>query len=86
MLRPLGIAAIFILFLSCVAPMEYDIIIRNGTIYDGSGERPYTGDVAIVEDTIVSLGDLGRATGKVELDVTGLWIGRIKQVFGRRER
>lgn len=57
---------------SCAAPVQYDVVLRNGTIYDGSGSDPFAGDVAINGDLIVAIGDLGRATGRVELDVAGL--------------
>jgi len=50
---------------------EYDIIIRNGLIYDGAGGAPYPGDVAINGDTIAAVGDLGAARGKTELDAGG---------------
>ena len=51
---------------------EYDIIIRNGTVYDGSGTAPYQGDVAIQGDTIAKIGDLDDAHGKTEIDADGL--------------
>jgi N-acyl-D-aspartate/D-glutamate deacylase len=51
---------------------EYDVIIRSGTIYDGSGSAPYKGDVAIQEDVIAAVGDLGDARGKREVDANGL--------------
>ena len=41
------------------APASYDVILRGGTIYDGSGEKPYTGDVAIRGDRIAAMGDIG---------------------------
>lgn len=50
----------------------YDIIIRNGLIYDGSGQPAYQGDLAIQGDTIAQLGDLGDARGKQEIDAQGL--------------
>ena len=34
----------------------YDVLIDNGTIYDGSGRAPYVGDVAINGDRIVYVG------------------------------
>ena len=53
--------------------MTYDIILRNGTIYDGSGGAPYTGDVAINGDTIIAVGELdANAHGLTEIDVNGL--------------
>lgn len=50
----------------------YDIIIRNGTIYDGSGTTPYLGDLGIQHDRIIKVGDLGGAFGTVEIDASGL--------------
>src|SRR5574341_1623525 len=47
---------------------QYDVIIRNGKIYDGSGSRPYTGDIAIHDQVIVEMGSLTHVRGKVELD------------------
>jgi N-acyl-D-amino-acid deacylase len=51
---------------------QYDIIIRNGTIYDGSGSTPFVGDIAIQADTIAAIGKLNDATGKKEINATGL--------------
>lgn len=51
---------------------KYDVIIRNGSIYDGSGSPPFTGDVALRGDTIVAIGKLREARGKTEIDATGL--------------
>ena len=55
-----------------VAAETYDVILRGGTIYDGSGGKPYTGDVALRGDRIVKVGNLGDAKGKSEVDVRGL--------------
>ena len=52
----------------------YDVVIRNGTIYDGSGSPPFTGDVAIQGDTIAAVGTLGNAHGRHQIDATGLAI------------
>ncbi len=57
---------------ACAAPVQYDVILRNGTIYDGSGSPPFTGDLAITGDQIAAIGDLGRAEGRMEIDATGL--------------
>ncbi|HEX5170017.1 MAG TPA: D-aminoacylase [Cyclobacteriaceae bacterium] len=50
----------------------FDLIIRGGTIYNGSGEQPFVGDLAIQNDTIAFVGDLKDATGKNEIDAKGL--------------
>lgn len=70
---------LFVFFLSvlssCAQPKkEYDVIIRNGMIYDGTGSKPYQGDVAIQGDTLVAMGDLSNAMGKEEIDAKGLAI------------
>ena len=51
---------------------EYDVIIRGGNIYDGSGSSPYVGDVALQQDTIAAIGDLSDAKGKKEIDAKEL--------------
>ncbi|MBR9989614.1 MAG: D-aminoacylase, partial [Gemmatimonadetes bacterium] len=50
---------------------EYDVIIRGGSIYDGSGEAPHVADIAIDGDSIVSIGDLGSATAPLVIDAAG---------------
>ena len=54
--------------------LEYDVILRHGTIYDGSGGRAYVGDVAIQADTLAAIGDLASAKGKTEIDCTAMAI------------
>jgi len=50
----------------------YDVLIRGGTIYDGSGSDPIVGDVAIKDDKIVYVGP-SRAVGAAqEVDATGV--------------
>jgi N-acyl-D-amino-acid deacylase len=51
---------------------DYDIIIRNGMIYDGSGKPPAAGDVAVNGATIAAIGQLRGSRGRVELDAQGL--------------
>ena len=57
---------------ACSKPVSYDLILRGGTIVDGSGETAYVGDVAINGDAISALGDLGDAVASNEIDVSGL--------------
>ncbi len=53
---------------------EYGVILRDGMIYDGSGNSPIKGDVAIRGDRIAAVGKIGNAKGKQELDVSGMAI------------
>lgn len=66
------IAMLIPLFISCQKSPEYDVIIRNGNIYDGSGRKSYKADLAISGDTIAAIGDLSKFTGKTEVDANGL--------------
>lgn len=51
---------------------EFDIVLRGGRVYDGSGGDPYSADVGISSDRIVSIGNLRGARGRLDLDVAGL--------------
>ncbi|MFA6127473.1 MAG: D-aminoacylase [Bacteroidales bacterium] len=57
---------------SCQQQANYDLILRNGTVYDGSGSAPVKADIAIAADTIAAIGDLKDATAGMTIDVTGL--------------
>ncbi len=50
----------------------YDLVLRNGTVYDGSGSSAYQGDIALQGDQIAALGAPGTLTGKTVIDVEGL--------------
>src|SRR6266498_2631641 len=51
---------------------EFDILIKNGTIIDGSGAPRYKADVVIKGDRIARIGSLSAAQAKRVVDVTGL--------------
>ena len=50
---------------------DHDVILRGGTVYDGSGEPPRVADVALDGDRIVEIGDLSGASAKSEIDCRG---------------
>lgn len=52
--------------------VPFDIVIRNGTIYDGSGGAPFVGDVAIRGDRVVAVGRKLKGPRLTEIDATGL--------------
>ena len=66
----LTIAALMTSTTAMAAP-TYDVIVRGGTIYDGTGGTPYRGDVAIDSDRIVAVGKV-RGTAKHVVDAKGL--------------
>ena len=48
------------IFVGC-SKNEFDIIISNGTIVDGSGQGSYQADIGIVDDRIVKIADLSES-------------------------
>ena len=50
---------------------DYDLIIRNGQIVDGTGSAPYHGDVAIKDGLIAAVGSVGGSADR-EIDAKGL--------------
>jgi N-acyl-D-amino-acid deacylase len=49
-----------------------DLIVRSGTIVDGTGAASITGDIGIARGVIEAIGDLSSATAADEIDATGL--------------
>ena len=63
--------AMFVALASC-KKQTYDVIIRGGTVYDGSGKPGMMADVGMNADTLAFIGDLKNAVGKKEIDAKGL--------------
>jgi N-acyl-D-aspartate/D-glutamate deacylase len=57
---------------SLARAQEFDVIIKNGTVYDGSGSEPRHVDLAIRGDRIAGIGDFKNAKAKIVADATGL--------------
>jgi len=63
---------IIISILASCSDAEFDIIIRNGTIVDGSGDGAYKSDIGIIDDQIIKIGDLSRKSSSKTIDATNL--------------
>jgi N-acyl-D-amino-acid deacylase len=79
MLRPLGCGiAIFVyafssgLVAQSASPLPFDVLIKGGTVYDGSERGGQSADVAIRGDRIVGVGDFKAATAKIVVDAKGM--------------
>lgn len=54
------------------APVAYDVILKGGTVYDGTGAAPRVADVGLRGDKVEAVGDLSAATAKTTIDAKGL--------------
>jgi N-acyl-D-aspartate/D-glutamate deacylase len=52
----------------------FDVILRGGTVIDGTGAGRGEADVGIVNGWIARVGDLGSARAAVDVDVNGLYV------------
>jgi N-acyl-D-amino-acid deacylase len=64
--------ALCIALTALAAAPQYDVLLRGGLVYDGSGRAPKKADVALRGDRIARIGNLKRARARVEIDVAGL--------------
>ncbi len=50
----------------------FDLIVRGGRVYDGSGGEPYVADVAVADDRVVKIGGVDSARAGIEIDAAGM--------------
>ena len=67
----IAFAAAAPILVSAAPAADYSVLIRGGTIYDGSGGAPYTGDVAIRGDRIIYVGPHAAGRAARTVDATG---------------
>ena len=70
--RTLAVIAVGVALTASAQAAQFDVLIRNGTIYDGSGAPGKPGMVAFVQDRLVPIEDSASAQGKLEIDARGL--------------
>lgn len=63
---------ILLLVTSSCAKIEFDLLILNGTIIDGSGDASYQSDLAIKDDRIVKIGNLSSYDAKIIINAVDL--------------
>ena len=66
------ILVVLLLAIPSTRAAEFDIIIKGGTVYDGSGSEGQRADVAIKGDRIVGVGNYANATATNRVDASGL--------------
>jgi N-acyl-D-amino-acid deacylase len=73
----LALAAVLSSPWSCAAQTQslsksFDVLIKGGTVYDGTGGKPLRADVAIRGDRIIAIGNLKNAHANLIVDASGL--------------
>src|SRR6266542_1324658 len=68
----LSVFLVILLPLFAQNPEDFDVIIKGGTVYDGTGAEPRRADLAIRSDRIAGVGDFKSAKAKTVIDAKGL--------------
>ena len=68
----LALLAAALTFVGCDRQPVFDVVLRNGSLCDGSGAPCTPGGVAINGDTIAKTGDVSADKGRVDIDVHNL--------------
>src|SRR6202046_739781 len=55
-----------------LAQQHFDVIIKNGKIIDGAGNPWFYGDVGVVKNKIITIGDLSKDKANRVIDASGL--------------
>jgi N-acyl-D-aspartate/D-glutamate deacylase len=71
MIKTSFVFGVALLLIACARRPQYDIVLRNGRVCDGTGAPCVPGGIAINGDTISKVGDLADARGRIDLDVHG---------------
>lgn len=58
---------------ACISYVMYDVVVRHGTLVDGTGKPMFSGDIAVREGRIVALGEVVGSTEYL-IDATGMYV------------
>ena len=64
---------------ACSTGPQYDVVIRNGRIYDGRGGVPFVGDIALEVDSIVAVGSRLEHTARNRAESSAVRVGRAEK-------
>ncbi|HUB01990.1 MAG TPA: D-aminoacylase [Terriglobales bacterium] len=71
MRRILVLLAISFTLVSCAHKPNFDVVLRNGLVCDGTGSPCTSGGLAITADKIAKIGDVSADRGRIDIDVHG---------------
>ena len=67
-----GIAGCGVLLKGCTSQPQFDVVIKNGWIYDGLGGDPYQSDIGIRGESILEIGKISASKGETVIEADGL--------------
>jgi N-acyl-D-amino-acid deacylase len=70
-MRLRGLLLLIPLLSACEREPDYDLLVRGGTVYDGTGSPGFAGEVAIQGDRIAYVGPKAPGSARREIDATG---------------
>ena len=74
-----GLVCIF-LALSCSLP-SYDVVIKGGTIVDGSGKPGYQADLGIMDGRILAIGKIGASKAREVIEARGKYVVPLRGIL-----
>ena len=63
---------LMVMTLGAAYAADYDVLIRQGTVYDGTGMPGYVADIGLRKDRVTAIGNLAESTADLEIDASGL--------------
>src|SRR5262249_7290811 len=69
-----ALTALAALAATCLSAQDFDLLIRNGRIADGTGNPTYTGDVGIKDGRVAAIGRLEGKSAARTIDAAGLTV------------
>jgi N-acyl-D-amino-acid deacylase len=70
----LALCLLAVTSVSAQTPQQFDILIRNGRVLDGTGNPWYRADIGIRGDRIAAMGSLGNATARTIIDAADRYV------------
>ena len=67
-----GLGACGLLLKGCRTKQDFDLVIKNGRIYDGLGNEAFTSDIGIIGNVIDTIGPISHRKGKSVIDAEGM--------------
>jgi dihydroorotase/N-acyl-D-amino-acid deacylase len=72
LLKNFHLPLLLLLFIGCTSKSQFDLLILNGTVYNGSNKEPHEVAIGIRGDQIIEIGNLKNREAKNTIDAQGM--------------